>query len=92
MTLKKVHKEKGLNGLYAFLRKAKIEFTTEVIEFGWDSVKARNEKERWLSQSPLNFHYYSTGGKAKSGYQVNMLRGIKIKIIIKEKEGKNLEL
>ena len=81
MTLKKVYKEKGLNGLYAFLRKSKIDFITEVVEFGWDSNKARNKKDQWMTQSSpmcLHFHYYSTGGKAKSGFQINMLRGIKI--------------
>ena len=90
MTLiKKIYKKKGLNGLYAFLRKSKIEFTTEVVEFGWDSEKARNEKERWLTQSPLSFHYYSTGGKARSGFQVNMLRGIKIIITLFQTSEKN---
>jgi len=83
--LRKIYKDKGLNGLYAYLKKSQIPFTTEVVEFGWDSEKARNEKERWLTQSPLSFHYYSTGGKARSGFQVNMLRGIRVIITEQEK-------
>ena len=81
-----VYKECGLKGLYSFLRKNEINYTTSVVEFGLDSsLKSKQEKNDWLEDKPekgiFRFHYYSIGVKSrKNGYHYNIIRGIEITI------------
>ena len=79
-----VYKERGLNGLYSFLRKKGINFTKNVIDFGLSgSTKVANEKKEWLEEKTdsktIRFHYYSVGIKSRrTGYNYNIIRGIEI--------------
>lgn len=80
-----VYVEKGLNGVYAFLRKNGVKFTTRVVDFGWTTNQKNYEKrEQWLAESPLHlpFHNKCTistfGGYKNRGYRCQILRGIEI--------------
>ena len=79
-----VYKERGLNGLYSFLRKKGKNFSKSIIEFGLsESTKAAQEKEEWLEGKTdiktIRFHYYSVCiHSRKIGYNYNIIRGIEI--------------
>lgn len=78
-----VYNEKGLNGLYAFLRKHNIKFEKEIHEFGLETnSKAVAEKRAFVNPMKLQFHYYSkliTSRKTKWTY--NRIRAIKIVLL-----------
>lgn len=79
-----VYNEHGLNGLYSFLRKNEIDYSTSIAEFGLNSsLKSKQEKNDWLEEKTekgvFRFHYYSIGIKSRrSGYSYNIIRGIEI--------------
>ena len=80
------YKTKGLNGLYAFLRKNNIAYNQQYINFGWANSKKANELKAAFLGAPksltngINLHYYSVCVRCKNGYSINMLRGTKITI------------
>lgn len=78
-----VYSKKGLNGVYAFLKKNKIRYELAVIEFGLHTnKKAQEQKEAFLKADPLNFHYYSLLRRGqRNGYKYNVLRGLKITLL-----------
>ena len=67
-----IRKEKGLNGLYSFLKKNDIPHEWEVYNFGLSGSKqAEQAKREFLAAEPLNFHYYSIGiTSKKSGMDI----------------------
>lgn len=74
-----IYKERGLKGVYSFLKQSGISFNKNVVEFGLRTNKtACAEKTEWVNSSELRFHYYSIGIKARSGYSYNKIRGIEI--------------
>ncbi len=75
-----VYSKKGLNGVYAFLRKNGVKYTTEVVEFGLATNKEANKiKNEWLKSGELRFHYANLQVRsAKTGWKYNRLRGIEI--------------
>jgi len=75
-----LYNEKGINSVYAFLKRNNIDYTKNVIEFGLDSKKTNVKKTEWLNIEELKFHYYSQLIKAKSGWSYNLIRGIEISI------------
>lgn len=82
-----VYNEKGLNGLYAFLRKHGINYTKEINEFGLNcSKKTYDKKKEWLNErtdkNTLRFHHYCINVKSrKTGYSYNKIRGIQLNIL-----------
>ena len=78
-----VYKEKGLNGVYALLRKNGVKYKVVVNEFGLNTNKqALKEKSEWINEGNLRFHYYSLSVKSrKTGYTYNRIRGIEIVIL-----------
>lgn len=79
-----IYNKKGLNAVYSFLNKQGIEFKKNVVEFGLHTnKKAAEEKNNWINNNELRFHYYSVGFMARSGYRYNRIRGIELTIIVK---------
>ena len=78
--IKKVYEQKGLNGVYAFLRKNGVNYKTKVEYFGLATNKeAAKDKIEWLKSGELRFHYANLQVKsAKTGWKYNRLRGIEI--------------
>ena len=78
-----IYNAKGLKSVYSFLRKQGIKFRLNVVEFGLNTnQKACNEKQNWINNSKLRFHYYSLGIRARySGYSYNRIRGIEIVLL-----------
>lgn len=75
-----VYREKGLNGLYAFLRKNKINYTTRVESFGLQGQKTWSAKQEWLEEripGTIRMHYHSRLIHSR-GWNYNLLRGIEI--------------
>jgi len=80
-----VYNEKGLNSLYAFMKRNKITYTREVYEFGLQG--SRNTFSGYsdfldekTDRNTLHLHLYSVGVKSrKNGYSYNIVRGIEIK-------------
>ena len=82
--LLEVYKSKGLNGLYAYMRKHGISFTTDTREFGLHtSKKALQEKDSWLKAATgneLRLHYYSVSVTSRrTGWSYNRIRAIAIR-------------
>lgn len=79
----KVYNEKGLNGLYAFLRRNDIKFGKIVCNFGLETNKnAREKKSRFVDPEKLQFHYYSRSIQSrKNKFNYNLLRGVKIVLL-----------
>lgn len=82
--LLEVYKSKGLNGLYAYMRKQGISFTTDTREFGLHTnKKAHEEKDSWLKAetgNELRLHYYSVAVVSRrTGWSYNRIRGIAIR-------------
>ena len=75
-----VYSKKGLNGVYAFLRKNGVNYKTKVEYFGLATNKeAAKDKIEWLKSGELRFHYANLQVKsAKTGWKYNRLRGIEI--------------
>lgn len=75
-----VYIQKGLNGVYAFLRKNNIQYKTRVEYFGLATNKeAVKDKIEWLKSGELRFHYANKQVKsAKTGWKYNRLRCIEI--------------
>ena len=78
-----VYSQKGLNGLYAFLKKHNIPFKKEVYEFGLETnSKARAAKRAFVDPNKLQFHYYSLAVKSKrTKWTYNRIRAIKIVLL-----------
>ena len=78
-----VYKTKGLNGVYAFLRKNEVKYKVVVSEFGLNTnKKALIDKSDWINENDLRFHYHSLSVKSrKTGYTYNRIRGIEIVIL-----------
>lgn len=77
-----VYNEKGLNGLYAFLRKHNIKFEKEIHSFGLDNKGSRKEKAEFIDHKKLQFHYYSKLiTSRKTGWSYNNIRAIKIVLL-----------
>ena len=76
----KNYDEKGLNSVYAFLKRNSIKYKLDVNEFGLQTNKvACKDKYNWVDKSELKFHYYSKMVKSrKTGYYYNQLRGVEI--------------
>lgn len=74
-----IYKEKGLNGVYGFLKKEGIKYDRQVFEFGLHTNKAANAEKSDFLKHPLSFHLYSIGINARrTGYGYNILRGLRI--------------
>ena len=78
-----IYKAKGLTSVYSFLKKQGINFRKNVVEFGLHTNKqALMEKNEWINENDLRFHYYSISVKSrKTGYTYNRIRGIEIVIL-----------
>jgi len=78
-----VYSQKGLNGVYAFLRKNQIPYELDVVEFGLHTnKKALKQKDAFLKADPLHFHYYSVVRRGRqNGYKYKVLRGLKITLL-----------
>lgn len=78
--IQKTYREKGLNSIYAFLKRNGINYKVAVVEFGLQTNSlAVREKSQWMENKDLRFHYYSLGIKSrKTGFSYNRIRGIEI--------------
>lgn len=78
-----VYTEKGLNGLYSYLRHNGIPFKKTIIEFGF-GAKAVDERHEWYNEStPDELHIYYCNRLVtcrNSGWRVNVIRGIVIEL------------
>lgn len=76
-----IYNAKGLNGLYAFLRKNGIKFEKGVYEFGF-AHKGAVAKKAFMDEKTnahtMRFHYYAVIKTARNGYKAKLLRGIEI--------------
>jgi len=74
-----VYVEKGLNGVYAFLKRNGINYTVEIKKFGSATYQNNIEKMQWISDSKLRFDYESERRVSDvSGKRYSILRGIEI--------------
>lgn len=83
--VEKVYNIKGLNGVYAYLRKNSIKNQISVENFGLENKKTKAEKKEFLAKkekNTLKFHYYSVGiTSRKTHFMYYKLRAISIKIL-----------
>ncbi len=88
LQLKEIYQKGNLNSVHGYLKRNKIQYTQDVVNFGLDNKSNRSEKQQWLDESmrltkSLRTHLYSIGIKSrKTGYGYNKLRGSEIKITI----------
>ncbi len=74
-----VYVEKGLNGVYAFLKRNGINYTVEIKKFGSATYQNNIEKMQWISDSKLRFDYESEKKVSDvTGKRYHILRGIEI--------------
>jgi len=74
-----VYVEKGLNGVYAFLKRNGINYTVEIKKFGSSTYQNNIEKMQWISESNLRFDYESEKKVSDvTGKRYHILRGIEI--------------
>ena len=74
-----VYVEKGLNGVYAFLKRNGINYTVEIKKFGSATYQNNIEKMQWISDSKLRFDYESERRVSDvNGKRYSILRGIEI--------------
>ena len=64
-------------------RKNGVKYKVVVSEFGLNTNKqALVEKNKWINENDLRFHYHSLSVKSrKTGYVYNRIRGIEIVIL-----------
>lgn len=83
-TLKAIYKEKGLNGVRAYLKRNNILYRADIHAFGLHtSKKAIEAKADFLNNNVLAFHYYSLGGRKNrnNGFTYNEIRAIQFIIL-----------
>ena len=78
-----VYNVKGLNGLYAFLRKNGVNYKREEFEFGLNTnAKTGLAKQEFLNaqtaDNVLHLHYASRGVTARNGFKYTILRALQI--------------
>lgn len=79
--INQIYNQKGLNSVYSFLKREKINFEKIVHEFGLNTnKKAYQAKKDFINNDQLKFHYYSILIRNKKGYYFNLLRALEIKI------------
>ena len=70
---------KGLNSIYAFLKRNKIKYDNRTYEFGYATTNGNGQdKLNFLQENRMHFHLYSESVQCKNGFSVNKLRGRKI--------------
>jgi len=77
--IKNVYAEKGLNGVYDFLKRNGINYTVKIKKFGGATYQNNIEKMEWISESNLRFDYESERKVSDvNGKTYYILRGIEI--------------
>ena len=74
--------KKGLNGVHAFLKRNKIAYKQEILEFGLHTKKGvAEEKKQAIESDKMTFHYYSKAVRGRNGYTYNVVRATKIVLL-----------
>lgn len=82
--LLEVYNAKGLNGLWAYMRKNNIEYTKTIFEFGYASnYNAGLAKKKFVEEATpenvLQLHFAARGVTSRrNGFHTNIIQGVKI--------------